>query len=197
LVVYWADWANGTAPGFTPNAAGTTGGVATNTTPLITQRKDDRDDRVNAIGWNNELKIDKWTATGDLSYSRATRHEFIGEVYATSTNPVDATVHFPSDFSGFGSLSSSYDFSNPANFALSTAWWGGGGAVSVVDVKDKMNSLRLSAKRDLDWGAVSAFDGGIVYSDRSKDMNKVSTNYNLPVHRFLAAFCNRQLAWVS
>ena len=179
LITYWANWANGTVPTFTPLADPATGGTVTNATPLITQRKNNRDDAVTAIGWSNELKIGKWKATADLNYSRATRSETISEAYATSTNPVAFDVRIPSGLTGFGSLSSAYDFAKPANFELSTAWWGGGAFAGRADVKDEMKSLRVSGKRDLDWSAISSVDTGVIYSERSKDMSYFGTNYDL------------------
>lgn len=179
LIGVTADWANGSSPTVSPLAGGGFGGNVSNATPILTMRKDNRDDKVNAIGWNNELKLGKWTTTADLSYSRATRNESIGEAYATTTVPVDFVVQFPSGFSGFGSMRSAYDFANPANFVLSSAWWGGGAYNSVANVKDEMKTLRLSAKRDLAWGAINGFEGGLTYADRSKDLGYVGTNYNL------------------
>ena len=179
MVAYWNYWANGTTPEWAPLAGANGGGSISNLTPFLTMRKDNRDDKVNAIGWNNELKLDKWTAAADLSYSRATRTEFTGEAYATGKTPIALDVRFPGDFSSFGSFASSFDFGKGSNFQLSTRWWGGGAYGSIADVKDTMKSLRLSAKRPLDLGWVSEFDGGLIYSQRSKDMNDVGTNYDL------------------
>lgn len=179
LIAYWNDWSNGTTPAWAPLAGSNGGGVISNITPFVTMRKNNRDDKVDAIGWNNVLKLAKWTATADLSYSRATRHEFIGEAYATGPTPTTVDVRFPAGFSGFGSLTSAYNFASPANFQLSSAWWGGGAYGAVADVKDEMKSLRLSAKRDLAWGVINAVDGGIIYSQRSKDLNYLGTDYNL------------------
>jgi iron complex outermembrane receptor protein len=179
LIAYWANWANGTTPTFAALPDPTAGGSIGNLTPFVTQRKDNREDKVNAFGWNSELKIEKWTTMADLSYSRATRNEFKGEAYATGINPISMDVRIPSGFSSFGSLSSSFDFTNPANWQLSTPWWGGGAYGSDANVEDVMKSARLSAKRELDWGLVSGFNGGVIFSERSKDMNYVGTNYDL------------------
>ena len=179
MIAYWNDWANGTTPQWAPLADANGGGTISNLTPFLTMRKNNRDDKVDAIGWNNELKLDKWTAVADVSYSRAKRKEFIGEAYTTGVTPISLDVRFPAGFSDFGRFASSFDFGKPENWELSTPWWGGGAYGAVADVKDTMKSLRLSAKRPLDWGWLSEFDGGVIYSERSKDMNNVGTNYDL------------------
>jgi iron complex outermembrane receptor protein len=179
LIAYWNNWSNGTTPNWSPLAGSNFGGSISNITPFVTMRKDNRDDKVDAIGWNNELKINKWTATADLSYSRAKRNEFIGEAYATGNIPTTIDVRFPANFTSFGNLSTPFDFGNASNFQLSSAWWGGGAYGAVADVKDEMKTLRLSGKRELDWGLINAFDGGVILSRRTKDMNYVGTTYNL------------------
>jgi iron complex outermembrane recepter protein len=179
LIGVLANWGAAYSSVVSPLANGGVGGTVTNGVPLITQRKNNRDDKVDAIGWNNELKIDKWTTVADLSYSRAKRHEWIGEAYALGASPISYSVQFPSSLSGFGSIGSSFDFSNAANYRLASAWWGGGAYVGVADVKDDTKSARFSAKRELDWGPVSSFDGGVLFSERTKDMAYVGTDYSL------------------
>jgi iron complex outermembrane receptor protein len=179
LVAYWNNWSNGTTPNWAPLANSNYGGTITNLTPFVTIRQDNRDDKVDAIGWNTETRLDKWKLTTDLAYSRAKRHEFIGEAYATSDTPISMNVSFPSNFSHFGTLSTPFNFGNASNFQLSSAWWGGGGYGSIVDVNDEMKSLRLQGKRDLDWGAINSIDAGLIYSDRIKNLNNVGTSYNL------------------
>lgn len=179
FIAYFNDWANGTTPAWAPLADSNGGGTISNITPFMTMRKNSRDDKVDAIGWNTAFKLGNWTTTTDLSYSRATRHESIGEAYATGIDPATLDVKFPAELSGFGSVASSFGFANPAAWQLSTPWWGGGGYNGVADVNDETKSLRLSAKRQLEWGAISGFDGGVIYSERSKDLGYVGTNYDL------------------
>lgn len=173
------NWGDAYQATVTPFADGSMGGTVDNSYPLITQRADNRKDKVDALGWNNELKLDKWTLMSDLSYSRAKRKETTGEAYALSIDPQSYSVHIPTGFDGFGSISSTLNFADPTNFQLATAWWGGGAYVNQADVNDETKSLRLSAKRNLDWGAVSDFDGGLIYSERKKEMNYVGTSYDL------------------
>jgi iron complex outermembrane receptor protein len=179
LIAYWSNWSNGTTPNWSALANSNYGGTISNITPFVTTRQDKRDDKVNAIGWNTLSKLGAWTLTTDLSYSKATRHEFVGEAYATSPVPTSIDVSFAPNLTSFGKLSSPFNFANAANFQLSSAWWGGGGYGSVVDVNDKMKTARVSARRELDWGLISSIDAGVIYSERSKDLNDVGTNYNL------------------
>ncbi|MDE2367887.1 MAG: TonB-dependent receptor [Burkholderiales bacterium] len=179
FIAYWNDWANGTTPNWSPLANSHGGGVIANITPFMTMRKDNRNDYVDAAGWNTVLKAGGWTTTGDLSWSRATRHESIGEAYATGIDPATFNVVFPAGLSGFGSVTSAFGFANPANWQLSGAWWGGGAVVGRADVNDEAKSLRLQTRRDVEWGPVSGFDGGVIYAERSKNLGYVQTSYNL------------------
>jgi iron complex outermembrane receptor protein len=179
LIGVLANWANGYTPSVVPAANGTPGGAVTNATPIITQRKDNRNDDVDAVDWSNALALGAWTAHADISYSKAHRTEQTGEAYATPYAPVDFTTTIPSTYDNFGSIKSSFDFGNAANFALSSAWWGGGAYRSVADVKDEMKSFRLSANRSLNWGVFTGVDLGVIYSERTKDVQVVGTNYNV------------------
>jgi iron complex outermembrane receptor protein len=179
LIAYWNNWSNGTTPVWAELAGANYGGSISNITPFVTMRKDNRDDKVDAIGWSNELKIGKWTTTADLSYSHASRNEVVGEAYATSPTPTALDVHFATDFSHFGSLATPFNFGNASNFQLSSAWWGGGAYVAVADVSDQMKSMRISGKRDLDWGVIDRVNAGVIYSERTKNMGYVGTNYDL------------------
>lgn len=179
LVAYWANWSNGTTPTFTPLPDATQGGQVGNLTPFVTERKNDRDDRVRALGWNTELKLADWTGQLDLSSSHAKRAEHIGEAYVTGSTPITLDVRMPGDFHHFGTLSTAFDYGKASNFILSTPWWGGGAYASQAQVADDVKSLRLSARRSLDWGPVSGFEGGLIHSRRSKTLDYVGTNYDL------------------
>jgi iron complex outermembrane recepter protein len=179
FVGYWNNWSNGTTPEWAPLAGSNGGGAISNITPFMTMRRDDRDDKVNAIGWNTEYKVAGWTTDADLSYSKAKRHEWVGEAYATGIDPTTLQVSFPAGQSGFGSVKSDFAFGDPAAWQLSTPWWGGGGYGAVADVNDETKAVRLSGKRGLEWGPVSGVTAGLIYAERSKGMNYVGTNYNL------------------
>ena len=144
-----------------------------------------RSDDIVAIGWNTEMKLaDKWKAMADVSYSRDKRLEEYSEAYAGPYNyttkqwnygaykwnvPMDNS---PQTFTPVvGDL-----LSNPANMAFgdvqgmdwvpNDAWIG---AIRKPEVNDKIKSLKLSLKRELE-GFFSAATFGVNYTERSKDV---------------------------
>ena len=174
-----SNWANGSAPVASLTSSSPITMAVTNATPIITTRKDNREDHVDALNWSTEAALGEWTAKADLSWSRARRHELVGEAYATTPAPVNFNVRFGTDYNGFSSVSSATNFGDPANWLLSTAWWGGGGYLNEAHVTDEMKSAHVSARRALSWGPFSAFEGGVIYAERTKDLAYVGTNLNL------------------
>ncbi|WP_349322597.1 TonB-dependent receptor [Asticcacaulis sp. MM231] len=175
LVGVLANWASGSTPSATIGTAGVT---VTNASPILTMRKDNRDDQVDAISWTNSFELGEWKARADLGVSHAKRKEWMAEAYAMPTTPITFTVALPTGYDAFGKVASTFDFGNGANYRLAGAWWGGGAYGAVAQVDDKMTTARLSAKRSLDWGVISAFEGGLIYGERDKTLTYVGTNYN-------------------
>ncbi|HEY3325629.1 MAG TPA: TonB-dependent receptor [Novimethylophilus sp.] len=153
------------------------GTIATNFARFL-GRHNDRKDDVFAIGWNNEYKRDKWTFGADLGYSKAKRHEQNGELTALTTGPVtfnNATI--ATDVDRRPSFNPVQNLADPA-FVFLTQQWGRGGRNTTTKVDDEMKTLRFSVKRDFD-AFISSLEGGINYSDRSKDMKKTEVYYML------------------
>lgn len=161
-------------------------GNVSNVDPRMVSRYGKRDDKISAIGWNNELKLGAWKTVADLSYSKATRDEFKGEITASSTTLSGFNNFYSSPTEGFPRYPTAVDWANPANVQLrGISEWGnvnGVGKVgtgSPITVTDELKSIRLSAKRDLDFGPFSSFEGGVNYSDRKKDNATSSVVYAL------------------
>lgn len=143
------------------------GGTADHVLPKLLSRRNLRDDKIGAIGINNELKVAGWTTVADLSYSKADRDETTAEAYAG-----------PGQDSGFTSFT--INRNGPSQFVPSLNWadpnvmqlqqnWGQMGSSRVFTVSDEVKSLKLAAKRDVDWGVMSRVEAGVNMVKRSKD----------------------------
>ena len=140
------------------------------------------DDNLKAIGWNTQWKINEWTTTADLSHSQANKKASRYETTAGQPgNTPEAQVGSIS-WTGFDGkdlskmhLTSSFDYSNRTQTVLTdTDGWGGGvnspqaGYVALPVLDDKVDSIRLTGRRELSFGPVSAAQFGVNYTKRSK-----------------------------
>jgi len=162
------------------------GGSISNVDPFVLMRYNKRDDKVSAIGWNTELKVGDWKTAADLSYSKAERDEVVGELTASATTLGGFTNFYAETGSGFSLYPPSANYGSASVVQLrGISEWGSlkgvgqAGSLSPIAVSDEMKALRLSAKRDLNFGAVSSFDGGVNFTNRSKDTVRTQTIYAL------------------
>jgi iron complex outermembrane recepter protein len=149
-------------------------------------------DKLYSIGLNNQLAMGAWNGTLDLSSAKARRNGAVLET--TAGQPPDATNLDTISWTGFDGVNAgSARFTTGLNYAdrsvvrlTDVQGWGGnhpgqeGTAGPVTNltqdgysklpfVEDKLNSLRLSAKRDLpEGGFFSDADFGLNYGDRQK-----------------------------
>ncbi len=162
------------------------GGTLDNVDPLVLMRHTRRDDRIVALGWNTELSLGDWKATGDLSYSKARRDEVVAEAYASATSITGFSDFHAETGAGFSRYTPVLDYGAGGALQLrSFSEWGSlngvgqAGSLSPIKVDDEMKALRLSAKRPLEWGPLSQFEGGVNLTDRSKDTRRTQTIYAL------------------
>lgn len=144
----------------------------------ILSRSNQRDDTIKAIGLNNELKLGAWTTIADLSYSKAQRDEKTAEMYAGPGDVVNGFTSTTINQSDFSQFVPSINWADPSIIKLQQ-FWGQMGAARIFDVSDEAKALKLAGKRDLDWGPVSRFEGGVNYAERSKDYKAVKEAYDL------------------
>ncbi|MFA6311863.1 MAG: TonB-dependent receptor [Sterolibacterium sp.] len=146
-----------------------TSGTFANARSLIRNDNSQRADVIKALGWKNEFKLaNKWSAEADLSYSHAARDETWIETYSQPSTRGTYT------FSGLGvsggqQWSTSQNLSDPSVVKLRDDH--GWGVIRTPHITDEIKALRLVAKRDL-AGAFSAFEGGLNYSARDKNVRK-------------------------
>ncbi len=160
-----------------------TSGTVTNVDPFILTRYGKREDKISALGWNNELKVGDWKATADVSYSKATRDELVGEMYAAATAKTGFDFISSPQF-GFSRYTPIGDYSNPSVVQLrGISEWGDlngvptSGSLSPIKIDDQLKALRLSGKRDLELSIFNRFEGGINYSQRTKSRDSTQTIY--------------------
>jgi iron complex outermembrane receptor protein len=140
------------------------------------------DDKLNSIGWNTEWKVGEWTTVADLSHSKARKDAVRFETTAGQAGNVPESQVSSISWTGFNGtdlssmkLSSNLDYSDRSKiFLTDTDGWGGGpsspqaGYVAMPTVNDKVDSMRLSAKRPVEWGPVVAVSFGGNYTKRDK-----------------------------
>lgn len=158
-----------------------TGGVLTDASyvgvkPVLRHDLNERKDTINAFGWTNKLLIDQWTATADLSYSKATRRESILELYSgTVPKSPGATdtfdVSLPSG-GGVPSIRAGLNYADPNIIKLvDSGGWGQDGYLKKPKVTDELKSFRLGGKRDMELGIFNRLDVGVNYTEREKTRN--------------------------
>lgn len=156
-----------------------TGGTVDGLHPVALTSFNNRQDEVKAIGLNTQLDFGAWTATADLSYSKANRDERNAELQAGVLGTVSLSDLDIATGAGRTTLTPSVDFGSRDDVVLSDpANWGRDGRSQFPIVEDELKSARLSFGREFE-GSISSFEVGANYSDRTKDMNRTEVYYNL------------------
>ncbi len=160
------------------------GGTATGVYPLVRNIYNDRNDKLTAIGWNNQYRYEKWILTGDLSYSKAERNELNLETQAQYRSAAGAAVLDTTtyDLGGTPRAGSTLNYADPARIQVGPTIYGAGYG-KVPKVKDELTSYRVSASRSLDT-VVDNVEVGFNYGDRQK--NKAQPEASLNVASFRA-----------
>ena len=148
-------------------------GTFTGVRPVLRNDLNTRDDKLTAIGWKNEFHIDdNWSATADLSYSKAERDEMLLETYSglgAASNP-DATDTV--DFTLNGTVPTFHynrDYTDPQHIVLTDpGGWNQNGFIKLPHVEDELKSVRLEGNRMFDDGMFKNLKFGANYSDREK-----------------------------
>ena len=159
-----------------------TSGTFENWKGVIRNHNEDYTDELNSIGWGNTFKPGNgWTLKGDVSYSKvekdAVRYETTAGLPGNVYNAAD-TISF-SGFNGSNLADVKYksglNYADPAIIKLTDVqgWAGGAGVQDGYYANpvttDKLQSLRLSARKDLQWGPLVSMDFGANYNERTKD----------------------------
>ncbi|MFL6656826.1 MAG: TonB-dependent receptor [Massilia sp.] len=139
-------------------------------------------DKLTSIGWNNTWKSGEWTAVADLSHSKAVKHASRYETTAGQPGNVDPASVGSISWTGFDGhdlskmkLTTSFNFADRSQTVLTDVdGWGGGpnspqaGYVALPDVNDKVDALRLSGRKELSFGPITAAQFGVNFTKRDK-----------------------------
>jgi iron complex outermembrane receptor protein len=148
----------------------TTAGTFNGIRPVLRNDLNEGDDKLFAIGWNNVFTINEdWTATVDLSHSKADREESILETYAGTRTGVTDSVAFTLDPNEIPNFNFSRDYRDPGPLVLGDpGGWGQDGYIKTPQIDDKLTSFRADAKRTFLDSFISSVEFGINYADREK-----------------------------
>jgi len=159
-----------------------TSGTLTNYKAIVRNHIESSEDDLKTVGWKNELKLGEWSTSADVTWSKATK---LSERYETTAGlPGNATALDTISWTGFngGNFTDvayrtglNYADPNIAQLTDVNGWSGTetdplaqAGYLARPFIDDKLKSIRLNAKRDIEWGPVSAFQFGYNYTDRQK-----------------------------
>jgi iron complex outermembrane receptor protein len=140
------------------------------------------DDKFDSIGWNSELKVGDWRVEADLSHSKGFRHHanyesIAGQPGNTPASQLGSISYTGFDGTNFGNVAytPSLDYTDRSIMKLTDVMgWGGGphqpqaGYVANSDINDKLDSVRLTLHREMDWGPVVGVHFGFNLSKREK-----------------------------
>ena len=140
-----------------------------------------------SFGWNNQLQFtDRLRGYVDLSYSRATRTDFLLETYSgTGYNLSGApdTVTVTQQGNGTYSIVPTLDYTDTNIFRLTDPrGWGFNGTNAVVQsgflnrpsITDELRSLRAALVQEFDGGLLKEIEVGGNYSRRKKESEYTS-----------------------
>lgn len=163
-----------------------TAGTMTDYKGVVRNHDEASEDKLTSIGWNNKMKFGAWTGAADLSQSKVTKHNTRYETtagqpgnankapYAGNLGTISWTGFDGTNFESV-KYSTSLDYSNPAVAKLTDpmGWSGGEGSpqagyVALPTTTDKINAVRLSGKRDLQFGPITEVELGVNFTERTK-----------------------------
>ena len=140
-------------------------------------------DRFLSLGWNGDLKMsDTWHVEADLSHSRGVKALSNYETTAGQPGNTPADQLGSMSWTGFnGSNFSQVKYTPSLNYAdrgiavlTDVDGWGGGpatpqaGYVSLPNISDNLNAVRLTSHDDVAWGPVVGTHVGVNFTNRQK-----------------------------
>ncbi len=174
----------GTLINATVNSAGfVTSGTMTGYKGVIRNHVESGDDNLDSFGWNTKFKVGDWKANADIAQSKVSR---LSQRYETTAGlPGDGNTTGRTDtmsWTGFnGNNLADTKFTTGLSYAdrslmklTDVNGWSGGpsspqaGYVALPSVTDKVDNLRFSGRRNVDYGHVSSIEIGANFSDRTK-----------------------------
>ena len=155
-----------------------TGGIASNVYPLVRGMYNNREDKIEAIGWNNSFNVGAARVVADASWSRTNRDELSLE-NNTQLMPMPQldSVQLDLRTDGFSQIVPGRDYSNPNALYLAGTIYGSGYG-KTPRVEDELKAFKLAASFPVDsW--ITDIDAGLNYADRAKNKRQPEGNINL------------------
>ena len=172
-------------PGFTVEDGMVVAGTFENVKGVVRNDGNRRTAELLSLGWNNEFQLDdNWSASLDLSYSKADRTDTVLETNAGTGRNIDGaldTLSFVTTPEGT-TFTTALDYSDPSLILLTSAQgWGGGvfpagipggqdGFINSPSIVDELTSIRGEVARDYDAGPFSRFTFGFNLTSRDKEL---------------------------
>lgn len=170
---------------WTPNVNGNgtlTGGTLTNAYPLVRGMYNKREDSIDAVGWNNEIKAGEALITADMSWSKSHRDELsLENNLQLLPNPTFDTLNLNFPSSGFATIQPGLDYSDPSTLFIANTIYGSGYG-KTPRVVDELKGFKLNANLPMPGaldGLFSDFDIGGHFGDREKTKRQPEGNINL------------------
>jgi iron complex outermembrane receptor protein len=190
-------------PGATVEDGLVVAGTFDNVKGVVRNDGNRRTAELSSFAWENEFMIDdNWSATLDLSHSKADRTDTVLETNAgTGRNVTGALDSLTFSTTPEGTtFSSLLNYADPTLILLTSAQgWGGGvypsgieggqdGFINSPSIVDELNSIRGEVAGDIDGGPFSRITFGINVTDREKELTleryylSLTANRNDPLH---------------
>ncbi len=159
-----------------------TSGTLSNYKGVVRNHIEAAEDKLTSIGWNTSVKLGDWTGVADLSHSKGTKNLSRFETTAGQPGDTPASQLGSISWTGFNGAnfqdvkySTSLNYGDRAVARLTDVnGWGGGpnspqaGYVALPNIEDKVDSLKLSGRRDLTLGPISGVEFGLNVTKRDK-----------------------------
>jgi iron complex outermembrane receptor protein len=156
-----------------------TSGTITNWVGVVRNHYEGAEDDLKTVGWNNQLKLGEWTTAADLTWSKATKQSSRYETYAGRPGNASKDTISYTGFDG-GNFTNvrytpglSYADRSVAMLTDVMGWSGGesspqAGYLAMPYIEDEVKALRLTAKKDVEWGPIVATTYGFNHTARDK-----------------------------
>lgn len=145
-----------------------------NASPVIRNNSFTKESEITAFGWNNKFTLDQWTLVADISHSSAKIKEKLIEI--NSGRAAGNISYNYANGRDIPTFTFSDSLSDPAAIKIGGKF--GDGYVNVPSLNDKLNSFRLSARRDFSDGMISSAEVGVNYSKRDKSKEHLETGFD-------------------
>ena len=166
------------------NSAGfATSGTIDKFKGVIRNHVEGGEDSLDSFGWNTKMKVGDWRAMADVSQSKVFRQSSRYETTAGLPGNGNTTGRTDTlSWTGFNGtnlsdvvLKTGLNYADRSLMKLTDVnGWGGGpsfpqaGYTAIPTVTDKVDNIRLSGRRNVEYGPISSVEIGANFSDRQK-----------------------------